>query len=264
MVGASLGFKQTHVVHSSYVFFVILSALGIQIGTNYINDAADFMRGADTKERLGPARISQRGLVAPHVVMWAGFLMFFCAALFAIPLVLHRPWIILVGLGSILAGYAYTAGPYPLAYLGLGELFVVLFFGHIAVAGTAYVVADAAFFNPYLHIVGFEIGLLASLLIGINNVRDAETDRVAHKKTLAVRFGTTRMRQVMILSSVVPFMIHSFIMPSLWILPPLIASGALIRRLWKEEPSAKYNELLMEAGMLQLSAGVCMSLGFLQ
>src|SRR5688572_15636363 len=117
----------------------LAGAVLIQTATNFINDALDFKKGADTSERLGPIRVTQAGLIGPSTVMRAAFICLFGAALCGIPLILRGGWpIVIIGLVSMVMAYAYTGGPYPLAYHGLGELFVILFFGLIAVGGTYY------------------------------------------------------------------------------------------------------------------------------
>src|SRR5258706_12115507 len=150
----------------------LLGAVFIQIGTNFVNDALDFKKGTDTHERLGPLRVTQAGLLSADAVMRGAYACFFLAALCGIPLVLHSGWPLLaIGLGSIAAAYAYTGGPYPLAYHGLGELFVLAFFGLIAVGGTYYIQRGTLDW-PALA-MGAAAGLLAVALLAINNPRHA-------------------------------------------------------------------------------------------
>jgi len=154
----------------------LFGSIAIQIGTNFANDLFDFEKGADTADRVGPTRAVQAGLLTP-AQMRAGLIAAFGAAVLAgLYLTYVGGWpIVAIGLASIASGLAYTGGPWPLGYHGLGDLFVLVFFGLVAVSGTAYV----------------QIGTVATALIVVNNVRDVETDTVAGKRTLAVRFGRT-------------------------------------------------------------------------
>lgn len=172
----------------SYLALTLLGALLIQIGTNLSNDYFDFQKGADTHERVGPTRVTQAGLISPGQVKAAFILVFACAACLGVLLVMRGGWpILLIGLASILSGMAYTAGPYALAYLGLGELFVLIFFGPVAVVGTYYV--QALKFSGSAFWAGIAIGLLSCAILVVNNLRDIDQDKKANKKTLAVRFG---------------------------------------------------------------------------
>jgi 1,4-dihydroxy-2-naphthoate octaprenyltransferase len=168
--------------------FALLGALFIQIATNFINDALDFRKGADTGERLGPLRVTQAGLVSAESVLRAAYVCFILAAACGVPLILRGGWPLLaIGVASIAAAYAYTGGPYPLAYNGLGEIFVMAFFGVVAVGGSYYVqtlTVDAA-----VLLAGVSAGALASVLLVINNLRDVEGDRASNKRTTVVRFG---------------------------------------------------------------------------
>ena len=166
----------------------LLGALLIQIGTNLSNDYFDFVKGADTEERLGPARATQAGWIRPEIILRSSLLVFAAAVIIGIFLVLRGGWpIVLIGIASVICGILYTGGPYPLAYLGLGEVFVVIFFGPVATLGTYYV--QALEFSKEVFIAGLAPGLLSTALIAVNNLRDIPTDIKARKKTLAVRFG---------------------------------------------------------------------------
>jgi len=166
----------------------VLVALLLQIGANLANDVFDFRRGADTAARLGPPRVTQRGLIAPERVLRATWLTLGAALLPGLYLVLRGGWPILtLGLLAIVAALAYTGGPYPLGYNGLGEVAVFLFFGLIAVAGTAYV--QTGDLTGLALAASIPIGGIATAILVVNNLRDLPTDRVAGKRTLAVRFG---------------------------------------------------------------------------
>jgi 1,4-dihydroxy-2-naphthoate octaprenyltransferase len=166
----------------------LVGALLIQIGTNLANDYVDFARGTDTSERLGPVRVTQAGLAEPAAVRRAAILTFALALVVGIYLVYRGGWpIVAIGLLSILFGIAYTAGPAPLAYLGIADLFVLVFFGPVAVGGTYYV-QTGAITTPVI-IAGIAPGLFSTAILTVNNLRDIESDRSGDKKTLAVRMG---------------------------------------------------------------------------
>jgi 1,4-dihydroxy-2-naphthoate octaprenyltransferase len=166
----------------------LLGALALQIGTNFANDAADFERGADDHRRLGPPRAAQAGLLSPAALRRGVLAAFAVASAAGVYLIALRGWpIVAIGLASMAAGVAYTAGPFPLAYLGLGELFVVLFFGFVAVCGTAFALTGAV---PALAwSAALPVAASATMLLVVNNLRDEPTDRDAGKRTLVVRWG---------------------------------------------------------------------------
>lgn len=166
----------------------LLGAVFIQIGTNLTNDYFDFKKGADTAERLGPQRVTQSGLIAPGVVFAGALFSFAVAVLFGVYLVYVGGWpIVLIGVLSVLSGYAYTGGPFPLGYNGLGDVFVFVFFGFVAVCGTYYVQALSW---PLVAIwVSVPVGAIGTMILVVNNLRDASTDVKAGKRTLVVRFG---------------------------------------------------------------------------
>jgi 1,4-dihydroxy-2-naphthoate octaprenyltransferase len=168
-------------------------ALLLQIGANLANDVADFHRGADTAERLGPARVTQTGLLTERQVVLATALVLAIAVVPGLYLVSRGgPVLAAVGMLAILAAVAYTAGPKPFGYLGLGEVFVFLFFGPVAVAGTVYV--QTGIVSPLALISSLPMGCLVAAILVVNNLRDIETDRAAGKRTLAVRIGVGATR----------------------------------------------------------------------
>jgi 1,4-dihydroxy-2-naphthoate octaprenyltransferase len=173
----------------------LVGSVFIQIGTNLANDYSDAKRGADTVERLGPVRVTAAGLVAPRSVLVATWLAFGIAVAAGTYLAtVAGPVILAVGVLSILAGVLYTGGPRPYGYAGLGELFVFLFFGLVAVNGSYYVqLEELALLSLGLSI---SIGCLATAILVVNNIRDIETDRRAGKLTLAVRIGREAARRL--------------------------------------------------------------------
>ncbi|HEY1417178.1 MAG TPA: 1,4-dihydroxy-2-naphthoate polyprenyltransferase [Myxococcaceae bacterium] len=166
----------------------LAGAMLIQIGTNLTNDYYDFRKGADTHERVGPTRVTQSGLIAPQTVLAAGAGCFALAVGVGVSLVVRGGWpFVAIGLASVLAGWAYTGGPYPLGYHGLGDLFVMVFFGLVAVPGTFY--AQALQLVPAVWPAAVAVGATGTMILVVNNLRDMDTDARAGKRTLAVRFG---------------------------------------------------------------------------
>jgi 1,4-dihydroxy-2-naphthoate octaprenyltransferase len=173
----------------------LIGSIFIQIGTNLANDYSDAKRGADTVDRLGPVRVTAAGLVAPRSVLIATWLAFGVAVAAGIYLATLAGWIIIaVGVASIAAGVLYTGGPRPYGYAGLGELFVFLFFGLVAVNGSYYVQLEQLDWLPF----GFSVavGCLVTAILVVNNVRDIDTDRRSGKRTLAVRTGREGARRL--------------------------------------------------------------------
>ncbi len=192
LVGTSLALGAGH-FHPLAFVAALLGAIFIQVGTNLSNDYSDARRGADTEDRLGPVRVTAGGLVPPRTVLLATYITFGLAVLCGVYLVaVAGPELIAVGAASILAGVLYTGGPRPYGYEGLGEIFVFLFFGVVAVVGSYFVQVQALPWQPFVCAV--PVGLLASAILVVNNVRDIDTDRRAGKRTLAVRLGRERTR----------------------------------------------------------------------
>jgi 1,4-dihydroxy-2-naphthoate polyprenyltransferase len=176
----------------------LVGSIFIQIGTNLANDYSDAKRGADTVDRLGPVRVTSSGLVAPRRVLVGTWLAFGVAIAAGIYLAtVAGPVIIAVGVASILAGVLYTGGPRPYGYAGLGELFVFLFFGLVAVNGSYYVQLERLDWLPFW--LSVAVGFLAAAILVVNNVRDIDTDRRASKMTLAVRVGRDGARRLYLL-----------------------------------------------------------------
>jgi 1,4-dihydroxy-2-naphthoate polyprenyltransferase len=191
---------------ASVALAALLGATFIQIGTNLYNDYADFKKGADTDERLGPARAVQRGWLGPEQVRAGAAVSFGIASLFGGYLILVAGWpILVIGLLSLLSGVLYTGGPAPLAYTGLGDLFVILFFGFAAVCGTYY--AQALALAPATYAGAGAVGLLATAILVVNNLRDRHTDAKAGKRTLVVRFGERFGRREYVLCIVLSYLL---------------------------------------------------------
>lgn len=195
------------VAHLPSAAAALLGALLVQIGTNLANDYFDSRNGVDTPDRKGPVRVTQSGLIAPTTVKWA-FISCFCAAALVSGYLVARAGmpVLVIGLVSILSGLLYTAGPKPLSHLGLGDIFVLVFFGPVAVAGTYFVQSFDC--NAAVLAAGLAPGLFSTAILAVNNLRDMATDRRAGKRTLAVRFGKTFARNeylvCIVLACVVP------------------------------------------------------------
>ncbi|CAN5529794.1 1,4-dihydroxy-2-naphthoate polyprenyltransferase [soil metagenome] len=245
----------------------LFASFFIQIATNLINDAIDFDKGADTETRTGPQRVTQTGLLTRKQVMTGGFICLAIALALGIPLVIEGGWpIVVIGLASLALAYGYTGGPFPLAYLGLGDLFVILFFGVIAVGGTYFLHTHT--YNQHALIAGLQVGFLATVLIAINNLRDAPQDRLVGKKTLAVRFGVKFAKSEITFFAITPFLLRAAFGPQwndqmwqnlLWGVPIALAL-VLVVQIWRAEPGPVMNRYLARAAGLQLTFGVMLAL----
>jgi 1,4-dihydroxy-2-naphthoate octaprenyltransferase len=186
--GCVLAWKLTGEFDWLIAWSTLLGAVFIQIATNFFNDAIDARKGADTERRLGPVRVTASGMMTARMVN--GLALGFLGMAFLCGVILYqaRGWpVIAIGLPSLFLAYGYTGGPFPLAYRGMGEVFVVLFFGLVAVCGTVFMQTGEWPREGLL--LGGQIGLLSAVLISINNLRDREEDATTGKRTLAVRFG---------------------------------------------------------------------------
>lgn len=247
--------------------FALLAAVLIQMGCNCINDALDFKKGADTAERIGFVRVSQAGLLTPKQVIQFGFFCFALAALFGIPLVVASGLPLLITLVlSILFGYLYTGGPYPLGYHGLGELFVLLFFGLVITCSAFYI--QTGFLTLPSLLAGSQLGLLAAVPIAINNARDIQTDQKSGKWTLAARFGIQFARWEIIVLNAAAFLLGlgwwQMGRQAMAILPLITApfSFYIIRGVWREEPNRRYNHYLLCSPLCQMLFFVLLGIGF--
>jgi 1,4-dihydroxy-2-naphthoate octaprenyltransferase len=256
--------------HAPSALCALLGALLIQVGTNYANDYFDYVKGTDTVERIGPMRATQAGLVSPEAMRRAAVLVFALALLPGLYIVLRGGWpFVVVGCVSILCGILYTAGPYPLGYIGLGDLFVLIFFGPVAVGGTYYV--QALDIDSSVLVAGLAPGLLSVALLTVNNLRDIEGDRVAGKRTLAVRFGRAFARgeyvgSLLVACAAVPIYLvarvpgHEYAAASMLAL--LLAVPA-IRTVLTRTDGPELNGALARTGKLLLVFSVLFSIGWM-
>ncbi|MDP9385191.1 MAG: 1,4-dihydroxy-2-naphthoate polyprenyltransferase [Actinomycetota bacterium] len=249
----------------------MLGALFIQIGTNLSNDYSDARRGADTEDRLGPVRVTAGGLVPPRQVLIATYVSFALAVLAGSYLIATAGWELLVaGVASIVAGVLYTGGPRPYGYEGLGEVFVFLFFGVVAVAGSYFAQVERVEWEAL--VLAVPVGLLAAAILVVNNVRDMETDRRAGKRTSAVRLGRERARALYVamlagafVTAQLPWVVGSDDLDP-WLLLALVAVPGAVRlvgvvRTRVDGPSL--NGALAGTGRLQLAFCVLLSAGIL-
>jgi 1,4-dihydroxy-2-naphthoate polyprenyltransferase len=182
----------------------LVVAIAIQIGVNFSNDYSDFRRGADRPGRIGPVRAASSGVVAPDHVKWAAVAAFGLAGATGVGLSLATDWrLLIVGGACLLAAWLYTGGPRPYGYLGLGELFVFVFFGLVATCGTVYV--EELHVTALTVLVGCSLGFLASAILVLNNLRDVDTDAAAGKRTLATRIGRAHTRYLLLAIAVATF-----------------------------------------------------------
>jgi len=233
--------------------FTIASTMALQIATNLFNDALDFRQGKDTAARVGPRRITAAGVVSAESVMLAGFMMLGLATALSVPLIAARGLpIVIIGIPALYFCYGYTGGPVPLAYRGLGELFVILFFGFVAVMGSAYVQCGEWLVGAI--VAGLQIGCLSTVLIAVNNLRDIEEDRSTGKRTLAVRMGKTLARCEITVLILAPQALGYYWwqtgldQASTLPLTVLPLGLFLLFRLWTTAPGPGYNRLLAMGG----------------
>jgi 1,4-dihydroxy-2-naphthoate octaprenyltransferase len=269
LVGTALAATERGEVRWLAFAAALLGALFIQVGTNLSNDYSDARRGADTEDRLGPVRVTAGGLVPPRQVLIATYVTFGLAVLCGAYLIAVAGWaLLLIGAASILAGVLYTGGPRPYGYEGLGELFVFLFFGVVAVVGSYYVQTETLELQAF--VLAVPVGLLASGILVVNNVRDLDTDRRAGKRTLAVRLGRARTRSLFAamvylayLTVPLPWVAGS-LSPWLW-LPwlTLPLAAAVVRLVRQHTDGPSLNQALARTGQLELAFCVLLAAGLL-
>jgi len=265
MVGTALAVRHG-VARPLPAFAALAGAMLIQVGTNLTNDYYDFKKGADTAERVGPQRVTQAGLVAPARVLGAALASFGLAVAVGLYLAWVGGWpIVAIGVASVLSGYAYTGGPFPLGYNGLGDLFVMIFFGFVAVCGTYYVQALTL---PWVAaVVAVPVGAIGTALIVVNNLRDADTDARVGKRTLAVRFGKAFARaeyaSLLFAAFAAPVVLFATGEPGAWTFLSLLAAPFAwepLKTVFTAEGAA-LNAALHGTARLQLVFGLLFSLG---
>ena len=266
IIGTAMAY-QAELFHLYSALAALLGALFIQIGTNLANDYFDYKKGTDTEERLGPVRVTQAGLVAPSAVKKAAIIAFLLAFLIGIYLVTRGGWpIVIIGLSSILFGVLYTGGPFPIGYIGLGDLFVLIFFGPVAVGGSYYV--QALSINNEVLVAGFAPGLFSVAILVVNNLRDINSDRRTGKKTLAVRFGENFSKIQFLLSIMIASLIPVYLFTTtnnnllLITLISLIVAVPVIKKVFIIE-GEPLNDVLATTGKLLFLYSILFSIGWL-
>jgi 1,4-dihydroxy-2-naphthoate octaprenyltransferase len=269
IAATALSYSIAQTWHLWVLICALVSSLMIQIATNLFNDSIDFKKGADTAKRLGPMRVSASGLISPSRVSRVAFAFCVLAFVFALPLVLKGGGVILLlAFISLFFAYGYTGGPFPLAYLGLGDLFVLLFFGFASVLGTFYLQTGAKDVPTAAIVLSIQIGLWATALIAINNFRDWQEDLSNRKMTLSARFGPLFSRIEISFLLIFPFVLGlvfwSQNRSTFAAYLPLIALPLAVKVVicvWRWEPSTRFNALLAQTGAVHLITGVCLSIG---
>ena len=266
LLGSAASYMLFNEFKSIVFWCALFGALFIQIGTNLINDAADFVKGADGHDRKGPQRLTQSGAYSAKKVFAMGSAAFIIAMLFGIPLVQIGGWpIVAIGLVSVLMGYFYTTGPFPLAYIGAGDFFVVIFFGVVAVATTMFL--HSGIWSPEGIVLGLQMGFLSTTLIAINNLRDIKEDAKVGKKTLAVRLGVTGAKWEIAIVTYLPYALCCY-----WLLPhyshvavlpffALFISIPLINKIFATDPSPEYNRFLAQGSLHTLAFCILLIVG---
>jgi 1,4-dihydroxy-2-naphthoate octaprenyltransferase len=268
LVGTSLAIRLGR-FHALAFVAALLGAMLIQIGTNLSNDYSDARRGADADDRLGPVRVTAGGLLPPRQVLVATYVTFALAVLVGVYLIAVAGWVLLaVGAASILAGVLYTGGPRPYGYEGLGEVFVFLFFGIVAVTGSYFVQRRNLPWEAF--VLAIPVGLLIAAILVVNNIRDIESDRRAGKLTLAVRMGrrATRALFVAMLLGAFASGLVCWIAGSLsaWLLLTLLAAPlaiSLARSVLTHADGPSLNIALARSGILALAYCLLLSAGVL-
>ena len=267
LVGTAVAWHDTARVLWLPLLAAILAAALIQIGTNLFNDVGDFLRGTDTPDRLGPKRATAEGWLTAGRVKAGAWLAFALAFLCGIYLVWHGGWpIVIIGLASLAAGWAYTGGPAPIAYRPLGEIFVWIFFGLVAVGGSYYL--QTLSLTPNALIAAGLVGLHAAAVITVNNYRDLDGDARNGKNTLAVKLGRPATRRIYAAEMLAPYALLPLLANSLGglaALPILSLPLALklIRRFYREAPGPVFNDILAATAGLQLAHALLLTLAFI-
>jgi len=265
MVGSAVAFNE-HKLVIIYSMVALICSVLIQVGTNYANDLYDFINGADNEKRKGPRRVLATGLITVKEMRLGIIFTFGLAFLFGLYLVYEGGIVILIiGVLSILAGLAYTAGPFPLAYNGLGDIFVFMFFGIVGTVGTYYLHTKEL--NLVSFIASVPVGALITNILVVNNYRDIEEDKAAGKYTLAVKFGRTFTRyqfiSLTIISFLVPAVLYIFFNYSILIFLPYFtfpAAYKIIVMLYKLN-GMELNKTLELAAKLSALFGILFSIG---
>lgn len=267
LIGTAMAYADAG-FHAGAALACFLTVLLLQIGTNFCNDYCDFMKGTDNENRVGPTRVTQAGFASPRAVGWATVIAFSLAFLVGLYLIQRSGWpMAVIMLAGIACGVFYTAGPLPLGYLGLGDVFVLIFFGPVAVAGTHF--AQTGFWSVDAAVIGLAPGLLAVGILVMNNLRDIENDATAGKRTLAVRYGVRFSQFQYAFCLLVPLLIVIGVTlfrqahwGSLVVAALLFPMSASIRKVYSYRQSEELIPMLGRTASLLLMFSILFSLGW--
>lgn len=268
LVGATIAF-QHELINWTATTVALICAFLIQIGTNFANDYFDFVKGADTEERIGFERATSKGLISPKTMLNATIICMTLAFVFGLYLVwIGGTIVLIIGLFSLLFGVLYTGGPFPLGYNGLGDLFVFIFFGIVAVMTTYYV--NTLTWSMDTFWASLAVGALCTNILVVNNLRDVEQDKIAGKKTLGVLFGETMLKVeytlMLLLAFAIPPHFYFQLDYKVWIfLPFLILPIALLhtKTIWTETEKRNLNQQLEKTAKFMTMFGILFSIGII-
>lgn len=253
-------------IHWILALCITLTAVCVQIANNLLNDVIDFQKGSDTKDRIGPTRVTSSGLLTSTQVLAASAAFLLLAFTFSVPLIaVGGVFFLVILLISFLLSYLYTGGPYPIAYTGISEPFVMIFYGLVTTIGAYYfqtlqLTADSL-------IAGIQMGALVMNLLIINNIRDIYEDRKSHKKTLVARFGLYFGKWELTCFTGLAFLLNGYWYLASHKLAAILPSAAILvalnmlRSVWRSPPSALYNRYLGEASLLIIVFGLLLIVG---
>ena len=268
LTGTVLAYADTGSFNPLMAFYALLVAVCVTIGTNIINDVIDDEKGSDTTRRAGFLKVIPAGLISRQTMRLAGFAFFGAALLFGIPLWFHAGWPLFVAVVfSVVCGYCYTGGPYPISYLGLSELFVLIFYGGVCIGASYYV--QTLDFSGTVFLCILQMGCLAILPNALNNFRDMYEDAAANKQTLSVRYGRTFAKREIAFLTFFPFVLNL-----LWLfagyslaafLPLLLIPMAFlfVKSVWETEPSPLFNRFFGLSVLIHFLFGALLATGWL-
>jgi 1,4-dihydroxy-2-naphthoate octaprenyltransferase len=268
LIGASLAYNE-NALRWDTTLVALFCAFAIQIGTNFANDYFDFVKGADTPDRIGFERATSAGTISPKAMLNAAILTMSVAFLAGLYLVWVGGWVILIiGLLSLLFGILYTGGPFPLGYNGLGDLFVFIFFGIIAVMGTYYV--NALEWSSISFWISLPVGALCVNILVVNNLRDVVQDKLSGKRTLGVLFGEMALKieylSMLAIAFIIPVFLYHFHDFSLWIMLSYLGlpiARKLNSQVWYNQDKRTLNQTLERTAQFMVLYGILFSIGTL-
>jgi len=266
MIGSSAAsiYKQIDLAIGAFILFC---AILIQIITNYINEIYDFRRGADNADRIGPKRQVASGIISIKKMAIVTTILIIITFLIGLIIVSNSDYVVLIiGILSLLFAYLYTGGPYPLAYNGLGDIFVFIFFGLIAVCGTYYVFIGSI--NLIAVLASLPSGFLSANILAVNNIRDIKTDQIANKITLAVRLGrkkASKLYQILNLASYIAVVLLAFVTSSIYVMLPLLTLPIALKLNFDiaHKQGVALNQTLVNTGKLLFLFGILLTVGLL-